>query len=72
MTIKLQNEKGEQEYIHQGHEYIHQGHEYIHQAHGDGETPDVVGHASATSLKSRLSQRGEDAATEDGEGRLSA
>ena len=65
MTIKLQNEKGEQE-------YIHQAPEYIHQAHGEDETPDVVGHASATIVKSRFLARGEDAAGEDGEGRLSA
>jgi hypothetical protein len=60
MTVKLQNEM-----------------ERIAQAHED-DTPDVVGHAIDTNETSRLaqrvaqrlSQRGEDAVGEDGEGRI--
>ena len=43
--------------------------ERIALAHED-DTPDVVGHAGATNEKPRLSQRGEDAAGDDGEGRI--
>jgi hypothetical protein len=57
MTDKLQNEKNSQP-------------ERISLAHAENEMPDVVGHYFR-SEKSRLSQRGEDAASRDGKGRLS-
>ena len=57
MTDKLQDETNSQP-------------QRINLAHAENETPDVVGHYFR-SEKSRLSQRGDDAAGRDGKERLS-